>query len=86
MSRFLNRSGYDVFYTDTDSLFTNKPLSPEIIDDKKLGLMKLESQYNCFISIGPKCWIGVDKDGNVTCKVKGFNQKLTALNLKVVII
>ena len=36
MSRFLNKSGYEVFYTDTDSLFTNKPLSPEIIDDKKL--------------------------------------------------
>ena len=80
MSKFFNQKGLLVYYTDTDSLFTNKPLPNEVVDPKKMGLMKLEAVFQYFISIGAKNWIGIDTSGNTTCKMKGSKIKLTYLD------
>lgn len=80
MSQFFNKKGLLIYYTDTDSLFTNKPLPNEVVDPKKLGLMKLEAVFKYFISIGAKNWIGIDTSGNTTCKMKGSKIKLTYLD------
>ena len=60
--------------------FIDKPLPVELIDSKKLGFMKLESEYQFFCSIGPKCWIGVTESGDEVCKVKGSKYKIQYLD------
>nr|YP_010697878.1 hypothetical protein P1Q19_mgp20 [Fuscoporia viticola]WCF76839.1 hypothetical protein [Fuscoporia viticola] len=80
MSSFKNQKGFSVYYTDTDSIFTNTPLSPELVDSKKLGYMKLEDVFSYFISIGAKNWIGINTDGQITCKMKGSKNKLNYLD------
>ena len=80
MSHFFNVKGLTIFYSDTDSLFTDQPLPESLIDSKKMGLMKLEAVFDRFISLGAKNWIGVDSLGNVTCKMKGSKVKLTYLD------
>ena len=80
MSRFMNRSDLTLFYTDTDSVFFDKPLDDSEVDNKKLGFMKLEAMYQYFASIGSKCWIGVTEDGSSTCKLKGSKYKISYLD------
>lgn len=43
MIPFKNNSDYKLFYSDTDSIYINKPLDNSFISDKELGFMKLES-------------------------------------------
>jgi hypothetical protein len=42
MSQFKNNNDIKLFYTDTDSAVVNKPLPDNLVDNKKLGKMKLE--------------------------------------------
>ena len=51
MSQFFNQKGLSVYYTDTDSIFTDKPLPDHLIDSKKIGFMKLEAVFEYFISL-----------------------------------
>ena len=80
MSQFFNVKGLSLYYTDTDSLFFDKPLPTHLCDDKKLGLLKLESVYTNFIATNAKSWLGVDSYGNSICKMKGSKNKLTYLD------
>ena len=58
MSQFKNKVDYDLYYTDTDSIFINKPLPKNFTDDK-LGSMKLENIFDEAIFIAPKVYGGV---------------------------
>ena len=42
MSELKNNPDIKIFYTDTDSLFTNKELDPKFLDNKEIGKFKLE--------------------------------------------
>lgn len=64
MSQFKNKVDYDLYYTDTDSIFINKPLPISFIDDK-MGSMKLENIFDEAIFIAPKVYGGVISN-NVT--------------------
>ena len=79
MSKFKNSKDFNLFYSDTDSIIIDKQLPDDLVDSKILGLMKLESKYTFFSSIGSKTWIGVDSDNNITCKLKGFKHKISYL-------
>lgn len=79
MSQYKNSKDFNLFYSDTDSIIIDKPLPNELVDKKTLGLMKLESKYTFFSSIGSKTRIGVDSDNNITCKLKGFKHKISYL-------
>ena len=80
MSSFKNLKGFSLYYSDTDSLFLNKPLPSNVIDDKKLGFLKLENVFSSFIAVGAKSWIGLNTDGSSTSKMKGNKNKLNYLN------
>jgi hypothetical protein len=41
MNKYKTLPGYTIYYSDTDSIFTNKPLPKEIVN-KELGMMKNE--------------------------------------------
>jgi hypothetical protein len=43
MSQFKNNSDYNLFYSDTDSIYIDKPLSEDLVNSKILGKMKLEN-------------------------------------------
>jgi len=58
MTQFINNPHYNLYYTDTDSIVIDKPLDPTLVDDKRLGLMKLENVYNEFVAIAPKVYGG----------------------------
>jgi len=46
MSQFKNNSNYNLFYSDTDSIYIDKPLNKTLVNSKVLGLMKLENILN----------------------------------------
>ena len=62
MSQFKNNPQIKLFYTETDSIYTN--LNPDelnsiitnIVDNKTLGKLKLESISKNVIFIKPKCY------------------------------
>ena len=41
-----NNSNFNLFYTDTDSIYIDKPLNKSLVNSKVLGKMKLEIIFN----------------------------------------
>jgi hypothetical protein len=42
MNQFKNNPNYKLFYTDTDSIYINKPLNNSLISNNEIGKLKLE--------------------------------------------
>ena len=82
MSQFKNNSNFNVYYTDTDSIFTDQPLPNHLVDDKKLGYMKLEYTLTDFVAIAPKVYGGIKTNGDEFTKVKGFKNSVSFDQLK----
>ena len=82
MSQFKNNPKFNLYYTDTDSIFTDQPLPNHLIDDKKLGLMKLEYTLTDFVAIAPKVYGGIKVNGDEFTKVKGFKNSVSFDQLK----
>jgi hypothetical protein len=84
MSKFKNNPNYTLYYTDTDSIFIDKPLSANLIS-KDLGKMKLEYNFIEATFISPKVYGGLYNDNNQLksiTKVKGYKNKLDYYDLK----
>ena len=64
------------YYSDTDSFLTDQPLPANLVDNKKLGLMKLEDEYICSVFLGPKLYGCMDITGESYSKVKGFKDEI----------
>jgi hypothetical protein len=73
MMDYKNNPNFEVYYTDTDSIFTNKPL-PDYMVGNELGQMKNETldKYGvetidkaCFVGIKKYGLVVIDKDGSV---------------------
>lgn len=83
MSQFKNNKDYDLFYSDTDTIFINKPLDPAWISSTELGLMKLESISNKAVFIAPKVYGFKTVEGQEIIKVKGLKKEaIKTLTLK----
>lgn len=65
-----------MYYSNTDSIFRDKPLSPQLVNDKKLGLMKLKLVLTKLVALGPNVYGGIDLDGNEFTKTKGLKHLL----------
>lgn len=71
--------GINIYYKDTDSLYTDKPIPEHLISSTKLGLFKLEYQCNNAIFLAPKvyCVNGIDGDSSkFLYKVKGLSSSV----------
>ena len=86
MSQFKNNPKLKLFYTDTDSIYTNlnpdemNKLIPKSIDNKLIGKFKLEtisSQRQKAIFLGPKVYYLKTIDEEEIIKVKGLSSKAT---------
>jgi DNA polymerase elongation subunit (family B) len=73
MSQFKNNPDFNLFYTDTDSVYIDKPLSEEYVSNKELGKMKLENICKKAIFLSPKVYFLLNNDGKVIYKVKGLS-------------
>jgi hypothetical protein len=63
-----------IFYTDTDSIYTDKPLPEEFISNK-LGDLKLEGVYKEAVFLAPKVYGLIKEDGSEIIKVKGYKNR-----------
>jgi len=77
MSLIKNNPDFNLYYSDTDSGVTDKPL-PEFMVGSKLGQFKLEHTINKAVFLAPKVYGLVDLEGNEIIKVKGINHELAS--------
>ena len=74
MSQFKNNPLFNLYYTDTDSIFIDKELDPSFISSTILGKMKLERICNNAIFLAPKVYGLLDQNGQEIIKVKGLGK------------
>jgi DNA polymerase elongation subunit (family B) len=79
MTQFKNNPNIRLFYTDTDSIYTDSVLDPSFISSKILGKLKLEHKCKKAIFLSPKVYCLELEDGTIISKVKGLK---TAKSLK----
>jgi len=92
MSQFKNNPEYNLYYSDTDSIYIDKKLDDSLVSNTILGKMKLEAIIDKAIFIAPKVYgYNIDsclsestsKGGNSIVKVKGLsNQSIKSINLE----
>jgi len=76
MSQFKNNPNINLYYSDTDSVFTDSDLDAFFIDDKILGKLKLETQNKKAIFLTPKVYCLETIQGEFIHKVKGLNHDI----------
>jgi hypothetical protein len=80
MTQFKNNPEINLYYTDTDSIYIDKPLSEEMISSTELGKMKQEYILDKAIFLSPKVYFLITKEGKKIFKVKGLSHDVN-LNL-----
>jgi hypothetical protein len=73
MMPLLQSKKYNVYYTDTDSIVTDTPISSEFIG-KALGQLKLEYNIRKGIFLAPKVYSLITNEGKIVTKIKGFKE------------
>jgi hypothetical protein len=69
--------GIDVYYSDTDSIVTNKEIAAEYVDNKKLGKLKLEHVLSDGYFISPKLYQITTSEGKVKNVSRGYGGEFT---------
>lgn len=75
MSQFKNNPNFKLYYTDTDSIVTNKPLPAEMVGSA-LGQVKLEHIIKKAVFLAPKVYALITEDGKEIIKVKGLTSEV----------
>jgi hypothetical protein len=76
MSQFKNNPDFKLYYSDTDSAYTDRPLPEDLVNSKVLGKMKLENVLTKAIFLAPKMYCLLTVDGKVIYKVKGLSHDI----------
>src|ERR1700676_1550830 len=74
MSQFKNNPKIRLFYTDTDSIYTDSDIDESFINSKTLGKLKLEYICKRAIFLAPKVYILETIDSKLIYKVKGLSR------------
>ena len=82
MSQFKNNPKFTLYYTDTDSIFINKPLPSFLVDEKELGKFKTVNVFRKFIGLAPKVYGGINNDGHEVIKAKGLKLRISFAELE----
>nr|UEP17201.1 hypothetical protein [Russula sp.] len=72
MSFFKNNPNIKLYYTDTDSIYTDSDIDPSLIDPKKLGKLKVEHICRKAIFLAAKLYCLDTNDNKTIKKVKGL--------------
>jgi hypothetical protein len=81
MSQFKNNPKINLYYTDTDSIYTDSKLDESLISNNKLGLLKLENICNKAIFLAPKLYCLLTESEQFIHKVKGLSHD-TEIDIK----
>lgn len=82
MSQFKNDPNFKLYYGDTDSFVTNKPL-PDHMIGTGLGQLKLEHVISKAVFLAPKVYALITDQGKEIIKVKGLtNEVISKLTFK----
>lgn len=73
MSQFKNNDKYNLYYSDTDSVYIDSPLD-ELLIGSNIGLMKLEYICDDAIFLAPKVY-SLKTDNNEIMKIKGLTSE-----------
>jgi hypothetical protein len=76
MSQFKNNPLINLYYTDTDSIYTDSDIDESFINKKILGKLKLENICNKAIFLSPKMYCLETEDGQTIYKVKGLKHEI----------
>lgn len=76
MTIFKNNPKINLYYTDTDSAYTDSDIDKELISDSILGKLKLEHICNKAIFLAPKMYYLETEDGKIIYKVKGLSHDI----------
>jgi hypothetical protein len=76
MSQFKNNPLINLYYSDTDSIYVDKPLPDYLIDSKVLGKLKLENICSKAIFISPKVYYLETINNEIIYKVKGLKHEV----------
>lgn len=76
MSKFKNNPKINLYYTDTDSAYTDSDIDENLIDDKVLGKLKLEKTCKKAIFLSPKVYCLETENGEFIYKVKGLKHDI----------
>src|SRR6267142_159046 len=73
-----------LYYSDTDSIYIDKPLPPEMVDSKSLGKMKLENVLTKAIFLAPKVYYLETVEGNISVIEQLYTLKVTDNKRKLI--
>lgn len=76
MTIFKNNPLINLYYSDTDSIYVDKPLSKEFINSKILGKLKLENIIKKAIFLSPKVYCFLTENNEFFYKVKGLKHEI----------
>jgi hypothetical protein len=76
MSQFKNNPKINLYYTDTDSIYTDSDIDPDLIDNKELGKLKLETINKKAIFLTPKVYCLLTESDEFIHKVKGLSHDI----------
>jgi DNA polymerase elongation subunit (family B) len=76
MSQFKNNPKINLYYTDTDSIYTDSEIDSSFIDSKVLGKLKLENVCTRAIFLTPKVYCLETISGELIFKVKGLTKNV----------
>ena len=76
MSQFKNNPNINLYYTDTDSIYTDSDIDEMLISDTILGKLKLENICNKAIFLAPKVYALKLENGKTVYKAKGLKHEI----------
>jgi hypothetical protein len=76
MTQFKNNPKINLYYSDTDSIYTDSDLDQTFISNKILGKLKLENVIKKAIFLSPKVYYLETEDNKVIYKVKGLKHEI----------
>jgi hypothetical protein len=79
MTQFKNNPKINLYYTDTDSIYTDSILDESFIDNKILGKLKLENICKKAIFLAPKLYCLETIDGELIMKTRGLKHEVELL-------
>jgi hypothetical protein len=76
MTFFKNNPKINLYYTDTDSAYTDSYIDENLICNKTLGKLKLENVSTKAIFLTPKVYCLLTESGEFIYKVKGLKHEV----------
>jgi hypothetical protein len=76
MTQFKNNPNSNLYYTDTDSIYTDSNIDDSFLSETVLGKLKLENTCNKAIFLAPKVYCLDTEDMGFVYKVKGLKHDI----------